>query len=34
MEDLRESFGFEGDMAQAGSPTSTEVTSPFRRHSK
>lgn len=31
MEDLRESFGFEGDMAQPGSPTGEEVTSPFRR---
>ena len=32
MEDLRESFGFEGDLAQPGSPTE-QVTSPFRRQS-
>lgn len=37
LEDLRESFGFEGDMAQPSSPTSTtttagkQVTSPFQR---
>ena len=30
MEDLRESFGFEGSLAQLGSPTEP-VNSPFRR---
>lgn len=32
VEDLRESFGFEGDLAQTGSPTE-QITSPFRRQS-
>lgn len=30
VEDLRESFGFEGELAQLGSPTE-QITSPFRR---